>query len=164
MPSSMGYGCGVISERHDWLMVQVEEVAQATRKIAAAMLEVDLDEEQRGDLDVQTDELLEDAFEHSQIARVDARTAALILRPPARIQAYARLLAAKSQLVRALGRERESHSLARRALELLLEAADLEPDPEKIDREAIVALLERDPPAALGERGQALLEAFTGTD
>ncbi len=142
-------------ERYDWVMVQVDELGQAARKIAVALLDGDADT--LVEIDEQTDGLLEDAFEHSRMALVDARTAALILRPPARIRAYARLLGEKSRLVHELGRARESHKLARRALELQLEAAELEDDPDKIDHDAIATLLDRDPPIALGERGRELL-------
>lgn len=151
----------MISERYDWVMVQVEEVGKAVRQIAIALL--DADEEQLVKLDEQTDGQLEDSFEHSRMALVDARTAALILRPPPRIRAYAQLLAEKSRLLHEIGREQEGHSLARRALELQLEAADLEPDPEQVDHAAIEALLDRDPPIRLGERQQALLAALDGT-
>ncbi len=149
------------TDRYDWVMVQVDEVGKAVRRIAVALL--DGEEEQLVELDEQTDSLLEDAFEHSRIALVDARTAALILRPPGRIRAYAQLLAEKSRLLHELGRESQSHGLARRALELQLEAADLEPDPEKIDHTGIEALLDRDPPLRLGERQRALLAALDST-
>lgn len=142
-------------ERYDWVMVQVDEVGTAVRKIAAAIL--DREQDQLVELDRQSDTLLDDAFEHSRIASVDARTAALILRPPARIRAYARLLAEKSRLLHELGREEPSQGLARRALELQLEAAELETDPNEIDREAIESLLDRDPPLRLGQRHLDLL-------
>ncbi len=142
-------------ERYDWVMVQVDEVGSAVRKIAAAIL--DREQDQLVEVDQASDSLLEDVFDHSRIALVDARTAALILRPPARIRAYARLLAEKSRLLHELGREESSHGLARRALELQLEAAELETDPNAIDREAIEALLDRDPPLRLGPRHQDLL-------
>lgn len=142
-------------ERYDWVMIQLDEVGTAVRKIAAAIL--DREQDQLVELERQSDALLEDAFDHSRIALVDARTAALILRPPARIRAYARLLAEKSRLLHELGREEPSHGLARRALELQLEAAALETDPDAIDREAIESLLDRDPPLRLGDRHQDLL-------
>lgn len=151
-----------IEERYDWVMVQVEQFAQAIRKIGVALL--DVEDEQLVELDEQTDGLLEDAFEHSKIALVDTRTAALILRPPARIRAYAQLLAQKSLLLHELGREQESHGLARRALELQLEAAELEIDPDKIDHEAIQSLLDRDPPLRLGARQRELLTKLDFSD
>ncbi|MFV8756284.1 hypothetical protein ACNOYE_37535 [Nannocystaceae bacterium ST9] len=144
-----------MEERYDWVMVQLDEVGTAVRKIAAAIL--DREQDQLVELDRQADSLLEDAFDHSRIALVDARTAALILRPPERIRSYARLLAEKSRLLHELGHEESSHGLARRALELQLEAAALEPDPDKIDREAIESLLDRDPPLRLGQRHLDLL-------
>jgi hypothetical protein len=142
-------------ERYDWVMIQLDEVGTAVRKIAAAIL--DREQDQLVELERQSDALLEDSFDHSRIALVDARTAALILRPPARIRSYARLLAEKSRLLHELGREEPSHGLARRALELQLEAAALESDPDAIDREAIESLLDRDPPLRLGQRHQDLL-------
>lgn len=148
-----------MEDRYDWVLVQVDQVGEAARKIAAALLDVE-DEQQLIELDEQTDGLLEDAFDHSRIALVDSRTAALILRPPARIRSYAGLLARKSRLLHELGQAQASHSLARRALELLLEAADLERDPDKIDFEAIEALLDRDPPLRLGARQRTLLDAL----
>jgi hypothetical protein len=146
-----------MEDRYDWVMVQLDEVGQAVRKIAVALL--DAEDEQLVELDEQTDGLLEDAFDHSRIALVDARTAALILRPPARIRSYAALLAQKSALLHELGHTDKSHALARRALELHLEAADLEPDDgsDKIDHEAIELLLDRDPPLHLGARQRELL-------
>jgi hypothetical protein len=151
----------VESDRYDWVMVQVDEVGRAVRKIAVALL--DGEDDQLVELDEQTDGLLEDAFDHSRMALVDARTAALILRPPTRIRAYAHLLAEKSRLLHELGRSSESHGLARRALELHLEAADLEPDSDAIDHAAIEALLDRDPPLHLGERQRGLLAALDDT-
>jgi hypothetical protein len=151
-----------MEDRYDWVMVQVDEVGQAVRKIAVGLL--DAEDEQLVELDEQTDGLLEDAFEHSRIALVDARTAALILRPPARIRAYACLLAQKSLLLHERGHEDESHGLARRALELQLEAAALEPDPEKIDHASIEALLDRDPPLRLGQRQRELLAGLDRTE
>jgi hypothetical protein len=148
----------MIGDRYDWLLVQLDEVGEAVSKIAAALL--DVDKEQLVALDEQTDGLLEDVFDHGNVARVDARTAGLILRPPPRIRAYARLLAQKSRLLHELGRARESHDLARRALELQLEAASLETDPDKIDHEAIDALLDRDPTLPLGPRQRQLLDAL----
>jgi hypothetical protein len=150
-----------MEDRYDYLLVQIDQVGEAVSKIAAALL--DVDQEQLLVLDGQTDELLDDAFDHDRIAIVDARTAALILRPPARIRAYAQLLAHKSRLLHELAREPESHALARRALELHLEAATLEIDPDKIDHEAIEALLDRDPPLPLGARQRQLLEALDGS-
>ena len=142
-------------DRYDWVMVQLEQVGEAIRRIAVALL--DAEREQLVELDEETDGLLEDAFEHSRIALVDARTAALILRPPTKIRSYARLLREKSQLLHELGRGEESHSLARRALELLLEATALESDPLKHDYAAIEALLDLDPPLRLGPRHRELL-------
>ena len=136
-------------------MVQLDEVGQAVRKIAVALL--DAEDEQLVELDEQTDGLLEDSFDHSRIALVDARTAAFILRPPARIRGYADLLAQKSRLLHELGRTQQSHALAGRALELHLEAADLDDHPDKIDHEAIEALLDREPPLRLGTRQRELL-------
>ncbi|PRP92185.1 hypothetical protein ENSA5_51340 [Enhygromyxa salina] len=152
----------MMTDRHDWLMVQVDQVGEAVRKIAAALLDAG-DPEQLVELDEQTDSLLEDVFEHSHITVVDSRTAALILRPPSRIRAYARLLAHKARLVHELGRGVQGEGLARRALELQLEAAEFEPDPDKIDHESIDALLDRDPPLCLGPRHQQLLEALDST-
>jgi hypothetical protein len=149
-------------DRYDWVMVQIEEFTQALRKLTVALL--DVEEEQLVELDEQTDGLLEDAFEHSRIALVDARTAALILRPPARIRAYAQLLAQKSRLLHELGRDAESHGLARRALELQLEAAELETDPDKIDHASIASLLDRDPPLRLGARQRELLAKLDRPD
>jgi hypothetical protein len=149
-----------MDDRYDWVMVQLDEVGQAVRKIAVALL--DAEDEQLVEIDEQTDGLLEDTFDHSRIALVDARTAALILRPPARIRSYAALLAQKSLLLHELGRTQQSHALAGRALELHLEAADLERDEgmDKIDHEAIEALLDRDPPLRLGARQRELLAAL----
>jgi hypothetical protein len=152
-----------MEDRYDWVMVQLDEVGQAVRKIAVALL--DAEDEQLVELDEQTDGLLEDAFDHSRIALVDARTAALILRPPSRIRSYAALLAQKSLLLHELGRTQQSHALAGRALELHLEAAQLEDDgsdnrEDKIDHEAIEALLDRDPPLRLGARQRELLAAL----
>jgi hypothetical protein len=64
-----------------------------------------------------------------------------------------------------LGRTQQSHALAGRALELHLEAAQLEDDgsdnrEDKIDHEAIEALLDRDPPLRLGARQRELLAAL----
>jgi hypothetical protein len=150
-----------MEDRYDWVMVQLDEVGQAVRKIAVALL--DAEDEQLVELDEQTDGLLEDTFDHSRIALVDARTAAFILRPPARIRCYAELLAKKSLLLHELGRTRQSHALASRALELHLEAAALDDHPEakdRIDHEAIEALLDREPPLRLGPRQRELLEAL----
>jgi hypothetical protein len=151
----------VIGNRYDWVMVQVDEVGQAVRKIAQAV--ANRDDEQLGEFDEEADNLLEDAFEHSRIMVVDARTAALILRPPARIRAYAQLLAAKSTLLHERGEIDESTRLARRALELQLEAAELETNPDLIDHASIEALLDRDPPLLIGDRQRALLDALDGT-
>jgi hypothetical protein len=152
-----------MDDRYDWVMVQLDEVGQAVRKIAVALL--DAEDEQLVELDEQTDGLLDDAFDHSRIALVDARTAALILRPPARIRSYAALLAQKSRLLHELGRTPQSHALAGRALELHLEAADLEHDDgsDEIDHEAIEALLDREPPLRLGARHRELLAALGKT-
>lgn len=148
-----------MEDRYDWVMVQLDELGQAVRKIAVALL--DAEDEQLVELDEQTDGLLEDAFDHSRIALVDARTAALILRPPARIRSYAALLAQKSLLLHELGRTQQGHALAGRALELHLEAADLEPEgSDAIDHEAIEALLDREPPLRLGARQRELLAAL----
>jgi hypothetical protein len=152
-----------MDDRYDWVMVQLDEVGQAVRKIAVALL--DAEDEQLVEIDEQTDGLLEDTFDHSRIALVDARTAALILRPPARIRSYAAMLAQKSLLLHELGRTQQSHALAGRALELHLEAADLEraggsDTIDAIDHEAIEALLDRDPPLRLGARQRELLAAL----
>lgn len=140
---------------YDWVMVELERVGEAARRVAAALL--NRETEELIELDEETDGLLDDAFDHSRMALVDSRTAAMILRPPSRIRAYARLLAAKARLLHEVGSEDEGHSLARRALELQLEAAALEPNVDKIDHEAIDALLDREPPLSLGERHQRLL-------
>jgi hypothetical protein len=150
-----------VEDRYDWVMVQLDEVGQAVRKIAVALL--DAEDEQLVELDEQTDSLLEDTFDHSRIALVDARTAAFILRPPARIRCYAALLAQKSRLLHELGRTGQSHALAGRALELHLEAAALDDHPDstdKIDHEAIEELLDRDPPLRLGPRQRELLASL----
>ncbi|KIG16022.1 hypothetical protein DB30_05076 [Enhygromyxa salina] len=152
------------TDRYDWLLVQLDEVGEAVSKIAAALLDVEVDQEQLLPLDQQTDALLEEVFDHGRIALVDARTAAMILRPPSRIRAYAQLLAQKSRLLHELGRVQASHALAGRALALQLEAADLETDPEKVDHAAIEALLDRDPPLHLGARQQQLLDALDGSE
>lgn len=146
-------------DRYDWLLVQIDEVAEAVRKLAAISTDTPRAEE-LDQLDEQTDGLLEDTFEHSQLRIVDARTAALILRPPARIRAYAQLLAAKAQLVHARGRLEASAQLVRRALELQLEAAALEPNPELVDHASIATLLAREPLPILGERHRGLLAAL----
>jgi hypothetical protein len=140
---------------YDWVMVELERVGEAARRVAAALL--NRETQQLMELDEETDGLLDDAFDHSRMALVDSRTAAMILRPPSRIRAYAQLLAAKARLLHEIGSEDEGHSLARRALELQLEAAALEPNLEKIDHAAIDALLDREPPLPLGERHQRLL-------
>ncbi len=142
-------------DRYDWVMVQLDEVGAAVRRIAVALL--DADREELVELDQQTDTLLEDAFDHSRIALVDARTAALILRPPERVRVYAQLLADKSRLLHELGHEEPSHGLARRALELMLEAAVQEQNPDAIDWAAIETLLDRDPPLRIGPRQRELL-------
>lgn len=151
-----------MQDRYDWVMIQLDEVGQAVRKIAIALLDADAEDEALDDLDKQTDGLLEDAFDHSRIALVDARTAALILRPPVRIRSYAALLAQKSALLQELGHIQRSDALARRALELHLEAAVLEQNEgaDEIDHEAIETLLDRDPPLRLGARQRELLAAL----
>jgi hypothetical protein len=152
----------VIGERHDWLVVQLEEVAAAVRKVAATLLEVDtradIDE-----LDAQLDSQLDDLFDHARIHMVDSKTAATILRPPARIRGYAELLRAKSEVLRELGTPQtagQARGLARRALELHLEAATLETREQEIDHEAIDALLDLEPPLPLGPRYQGILEGL----
>lgn len=148
-----------LEDRHDWLLVQLDELADAVRTIAAKVLEVDLeDEDQLVETEAKLDDMLEQQFEHARIAIIDARTAAMILRPPARIRAYAQLLAHKATLEGKRGRIDAGHDLTRRALELQLEAATLEPDLDKIDHHAIAALLEREPPPRLGARHQQLLD------
>jgi len=144
------------SDRHDWVMVQIDEVSRAARKLAVALLDAE-DEDELIEVEQATDGLLEDAFEHARISVVDSRTAAMILRPPSRIRGYAQLLAHKSRLLHERGEIESSRQLARRALELQLEAAALEPDPEHVDHAAIDALLDRDPPLALGPRHRQLL-------
>lgn len=149
----------MLEDRHDWLLVQLDELADAVRTIAAKVLEVDIeDEDQLVETEAKLDDMLEQQFEHARIAIIDARTAAMILRPPGRIRAYAQLLAHKATLEGKRGRADAGHDLARRALELQLEAATLEPDPDKIDHDAIAALLEREPPPRLGTRHQQLLD------
>ena len=147
------------TDRYDWVMMEVEAVGKAARKIAVALL--DAEDQELVEIEEQTDGLLEDAFDHARVALVDARTAAMILRPPRRIREYARLLGHKSSLLQGLGQSSASASLARRALELQLEAAELEIDPAKIDLEAIEQLLDRDPPLRLGPRYRALLDTLT---
>ncbi|PRP99627.1 hypothetical protein [Enhygromyxa salina] len=153
----------MFTDRYDWLLVQLDEVGEAVGKIAAALLDIEVDQEQLLPLDQQTDALLETAFDHARMALVDARTAASILRPPARVRAYAQLLAQKSRLLHQLGRAEASHALACRALALHLEAADQETDPDKIDHAGIEALLDRDPPLQLGARHQQLLDNLDGS-
>lgn len=151
----------MLEDRHDWLLVQLDELADAVRTIAARVLEVDTendDEDQLAETEAKLDDMLEQHFEHARMAVTDARTAAMILRPPGRIRAYAQLLAHKATLEGKRGRADVGHALARRALELQLEATALEPDLDKSDHDAIAALLEREPPPRLGARHQQLLD------
>lgn len=150
-------------DRYDWMMVQIDEIGAAVRKLTAALL--DKQTEELTVLDAQTDDLLEDAFEHSRLAMVDSRTAAVILRPPARIRAYAQLLAAKARLLHERGELGPGRALAQRALELQLEAAALEPNRDLVDHDGIDTLLDIDPPLRLSPRYHDLYrELLAGVD
>ncbi|GEM_PF-3742026 len=150
----------MIGERYDWLVKLIEDVAEACERIARTLRGDDQEEEALAELEGQTDRMLRDSYDHTNLERVDARTAALILRPPGRARSYAALLAAKADLLAARGDQVESGRLAARALVLYLEAAALEPDLERVEVEAIVALVERDPPLVSSERTTRLLEAL----
>ena len=78
----------MVHDPHDWLLVQLEELAEAVGTLAGKLADVE-DEEELAALDEEVDGILEERFDHSRIALVDARTAASILRPPARIRAHA---------------------------------------------------------------------------
>ncbi|EDM73848.1 hypothetical protein PPSIR1_09375 [Plesiocystis pacifica SIR-1] len=146
----------MITQGYDWLMAQVEEVGEAARRIAVALLNAE-DNDNLVELEEQTDGLLEEHFDHSRVALVDPRTAAMILRPPARIRSYAQLLARKAELLGATGRPEDGHALARRALALQLEAAALEPELDEVDHAGIAALLRVEPPLPLTLRQRELL-------
>jgi hypothetical protein len=145
-----------LEDRHDWLLVQIEDFAAAVRKLTAQVLDVD-DPAELDELERQADELLEE-FEHDRVSLIDARSAALIMRPPSRIRAYAQVLHKKAALEHARGKPAAADALALRALELQLEAAALEPNVEQIDHSEIAALLERTPTPVLGPRHRQMLD------
>ena len=149
-------------EAQDWIMVQVDEAARAARRVAVALLGVGDDEEEVIEVESASEGLLDDALEDAAINRVDARTAARMLRPASRVRGYAQLLADKSRLLHERGLAADSHQLARRALELHLEAAALEARPELIDFVAIDTLLARSPALVLGRRYRDLLAELDG--
>ena len=70
---------------------------------------------------------------------VDSSTAATLLRQPAYIAAYARLVAEKACIQKQMGNENEAESGEERALELALEAYKREHEPP----EALCALVDR---------------------
>ena len=153
----------MINDRHDWLLVQVEEFGEAVRAIAAKAAGV----EDEGDIEQaenEIDSLLERHFDHPRVRVVDARTAARILRPPDRIRSYAAALTTKADLFERRGELGRAGDLIRRALELHLEASALEEHPERIDRAAIVSLIDRDPPPPLAPRYRQLLVALASTE
>ncbi|NVB41559.1 hypothetical protein G6O69_27215 [Pseudenhygromyxa sp. WMMC2535] len=159
-----------LEARHDWLLAQIEEIADMARKVAllvdgraadaeTAALRAETEAEAAA-VEAELEALLESRYEHSHVAMVDPRTAARILRPPQRICAYARLLAARAELLAARGDEPAARRSEGRALALMLEASTLEDDPERVDRAFIAALAGREPPLATGGRQRALLRAL----
>ena len=136
-------------------MQQVEQLAEAARRVAEALLR--REREELIEVEREADGMLAE-FEHDRVALLDSRSTAQLLRPPRRISHYARVLAHKAALAEALGRPEEAMQLARRALELQLEAAALEEVFSRVDRQAITDLLDHEPPPPLSERYRELLD------
>lgn len=138
--------------RRDYLIEVIERAGEA---IASLITGRARHEEHEVDEDVEAGFDREFGALHPALARVDASTAALLLRPPRRVRLYALMLLCL------LGEPEEVESRSRRALELLLAADGLDGGPgEPALVEALAgcvdrARLEPEARAALRARGLA---------
>jgi hypothetical protein len=103
----------------DYLLEVIERAGEA---LAAMVTGTDIPARE-DEVDVEAAFDREFGHLHLHLARVDATSAALLLRPPRRVRLYARMLVRLA----AARDEAGAEALARRALELLLAADALEP-------------------------------------
>jgi len=96
-------------------------------------------------------------MDYAPLALVDSASAAGILREPARVKTFARLLATAAEIYELKGDAAAARSKWQHALEVYLEAARLQPDDQEA-AEQIRALARKVPKDLLPERYQAQLE------
>ena len=147
--------------RQDYLQRMIEQAFEVLRRILKRRQSGDLALAVR-DADGALDDLLGPAA--AVAVRLDAYTAAQLIREPERVALWARITAEKAEALRELGDEPAARAAGRRALELALEAWLLEDEQRRLApalREVLAEALAMGQawaePAALSERHQAAL-------
>jgi hypothetical protein len=148
--------------RQDYLLRMIEQAFAVLRRIRERRRSDELADAVR-DADGAVDELLGPAA--AVATRLDAYTAAQLIREPERVALWARIVAEKAEALRELGDDPAARAAGRRALELALEAWLLEDDQRRLTpalREVLGEALAMSrgwaEPGELSERHRAVLE------
>lgn len=148
--------------RQDYLLRMIEQAFEVLRRIRLRRQSGELVRAVR-DADGAVDELLGPAA--AVATRLDASTAAQLIREPERVALWARIVAEKAEALHALGDEPAARAAGRRALELALEAWLLEDEQRRLTpalrevlAEALAMARGQADPAELSERHRAVLE------
>ena len=115
--------------RQDYLQRMIEQAFEVLRRILKRRQSGDLALAVR-DADGALDDLLGPAA--AVAVRLDAYTAAQLIREPERVALWARITAEKAEALRELGDEPAARAAGRRALELALEAWLLEEEQRRL--------------------------------
>jgi hypothetical protein len=147
--------------RQDYMLRMIEQAFEVMRRIRKRRETGDLMLAAR-EADGALDDLLGPAA--AVAVRLDAYTAAQLIREPERVALWARITAEKAEALRELGDEPAARAAGRRALELALEAWLLEVEQRRLTpalREALAEALAMGrawaAPAELTERHRAAL-------
>lgn len=115
--------------RQDYLLRMIEQAFEVLRRIRKRRQDGDLAQAVR-DADGAVDEILGPAA--AVAVRLDAFTAAQLIREPERVALWARVVAEKAEALRGLGDEPAARAAGRRALELAVEAWLLEDEQRRL--------------------------------
>lgn len=118
--------------RRDYLIEVIERAGEAIASLVTGRAQ---HEEHAAEADVEAGFEREFGALHTRLARVDATTAALLLRPPGRVRLYALMLVQMA----GRGAPEEAEPRSRRALELLLAADALDGGPGEPELVAALA-------------------------